>query len=224
MMYPVNKKKIYLTNIFIIDWDDTLFPTTWVNKNKIEFTNQESINNYKLYFLELDKTISTLLNSLNQAGDIYIVTNANIGWIKSCLSILNLTRNVIINNNIRIVSARDSYSQTNNSPTEWKILTFQDIIEDILNKINFKPNTIFNIISIGDAIYEYVALVNLDSYLKAYINNKKKYINCDFNYLLKSIKFIDKPEFDYIIDQLQVLQKNQHIIIDKLSFIDLKFK
>ena len=214
-----NIDKIYLTSIFIIDWDDTLFPTTWVNKNNIELTNIESTNNYKLYFIELDKTISILLESLNKFGDIYIVTNANLRWIKSCLFILPLTQKLIIEKKIRIVSARDLHSLTTNSPTDWKILTFQNIIEDIINKINknFKPNTIFNIISIGDAMYEYVALINLDIFLK-------KFTNCNFNYLLKSIKFIDKPDFDFVIDQIQNLNKNKNEIINKLEFIDLKFR
>lgn len=222
----IKKNKIYLTNLFIIDWDDTLFPTTWFNKNNIKFNNHDSENEYKLYFLELDRTISHLLESLNQIGDIFIVTNANINWIKSCLIKLNLTRKTIINNNIRIVSARDSYSRNNSSPTEWKILTFQDIIEDIINKINknIKPNTIINIISIGDAMYEYIALINLDNFIKSYIDDKNYKDNKNFNYLLKNIKFIEKPEFDCIIDQMQVLHKNSHDIVNKLEFIDLKFK
>ena len=223
----LNKKnKIYLTNVFIIDWDDTLFPTTWVNKNNIDFNNQISYSTYKLYFLELDKTITQLLDSLSDVGDIFIVTNANLKWIKSCLTVLNLTRKVIIDKNIRIVSARDSYSQNTNSPTEWKILTFQDIIEDIMNKINtnIKPNTIINIMSIGDAIYEYIALINLDNFMKVYIKNKNEKVSTNLNYLLKNIKFIEKPEFDYIIDQMQVLHKNKDDIISRLEFIDLKFK
>ena len=221
-MYKYNKSKIYLTNIFIIDWDDTLFPTSWVNKNKINLLNTDSINNYKLYFLELDKTISLFLESLDKIGDIYIVTNASIKWIKNCLSILNLTKNLIINKKIRIVSARDSYSQMNNSPTEWKILTFQDIIKDILIKINrnFKPNTIFNIISLGDAVYEYMALINLDTFFKKYVNENN---NCNLNYLLKNIKFMKNPEFDFLIDQIQVFDKNKENIINNLSYVDLKF-
>lgn len=220
------KNKIYLTNLFIIDWDDTLFPTTWVNKNNINFNKSNCSDEYKLYFLELDKTISMLLESLNKIGDIFIVTNANINWIKSCLLKLNLTRKTIITNNIRIVSARDSYSQNNSSPTEWKILTFQDIIEDIIIKINknIKPNTIINIISIGDAMYEYIALINLDNFIKSYIENKNLKQNQKFDYLLKNIKFIEKPEFDCVIDQIQVLHKNSLDIVNKLEFIDLKFK
>jgi hypothetical protein len=220
------KTKLYLTNIFIIDWDDTLFPTTWVNSNKINMTNSNSINDYKLYFLELDKTVSNFLESFNKIGDIYIVTNANIKWIKSCLNVLNLTREIIVNNNIRIVSARDSYSQSGNSPTEWKIKTFQDILEDIIKKIllNLKPNTCLNIVSLGDAQYEYIALINLDSYFKTNKLIKNSPDSSNINYLLKSIKFIEKPEFDYVIDQLQVILKNKNSIINKLGYIDLKFK
>ena len=48
--------------------------------------------------------------------------------------------------------------------------------------------------------------------------------NKNFNYLLKNIKFIEKPEFDCIIDQMQVLDKNSYDIVNKLEFIDLKFK
>jgi hypothetical protein len=216
--------KIYLTNIFIIDWDDTLYPTTWINKNSIDVSKTFILEKYKVYFLELDKTISVLLDSFNQIGDIWIVTNANINWIKSCLLGLDLTRKTIIKNNIRIVSARDLYSSNNNSPTEWKILTFQDIIEDIMNKINkkIKPNTYVNIISIGDAMYEYMALLNLDNFIKSYILKNSK-INNKFKYFLKNIKFIEKPNFDYIIDQINVLYKNKDNIVNKLEFIDLKF-
>jgi hypothetical protein len=221
-----DKNKIYLTNIFIIDWDDTLYPTTWVNKNSIDVSKSNLLQEYRIYFLELDKTISGLLESLNQVGDVWIVTNANIGWIKSCLMGLELTRKTLIKNKIRIVSARDSYSSNSSSPTEWKILTFQDIVEDIINKINrrIKPNTYINIISIGDAMYEYMALINLDNFIKSYTNKSHSTnLNDKFKYFLKNIKFIEKPNFDYVIDQINVLDKNKNEIVNKLGFMDLKF-
>lgn len=219
-MCSINKSKLYLTNILIIDWDDTLFPTSWVNKNSINLANQNSINEYKLYFLELDKIVHNFLELFNKKSDIYIVTNANLKWIGSCLSLLDQTRKLIIKNNIRIVSARDLYSDTNNSATEWKIYTFQDIIDEIIYKIldKIKPNTYLNIISVGDANYEYIALINLHSYI-----NLKKNNNNNFNFFLKSIKFIEKPEFNNIIDQIHVLQNNHETIINKLEYIDLKF-
>ena len=225
----VNNEKIYLNNIFIIDWDDTLFPTTWVNENSINLNSPESVNDYKLYFIELDKAISSLLATLNNMGQVYIVTNANINWIKACLNVLVETKKTIIKFNIRIVSARDMYSSTTSSPTEWKINTFQDILKNVIFKMeanvrgalpNTKAprlsNTFINIISLGDAQYEYMALLNLDSYFKSDDKN--------INYLLKSIKFIDKPSFDYVIDQLQVVRKSSSQIVNKLGYVDLKFR
>ena len=45
------KTKVYLTNIFLIDWDDTLFPSSWINSNNINLQDENSINDYKLYTL-----------------------------------------------------------------------------------------------------------------------------------------------------------------------------
>lgn len=215
----LEKKINYKTNnIIICDWDDTLFSTFWCNKNMINLNSQESINEYKLYFIELDKTVSSLLLTFKKYAEIYIVTNANIKWIKSCLNVLTNTRKAIMENNIRIVSARDIYSKTLSSPTEWKINTFRDILSNITNNLSTDSDcsTILNIISIGDAQYEYIALLNLDNYFKS--NGKK------INYLLKSIKFIEKPNFDLVIDQMLIVQKNIDYVVNKIGYLDLKFK
>jgi hypothetical protein len=212
------EKKFNLKTIIYLDADDTFFPTSWCNKNMINLNSQESINEYKLYFIELDKTVSDFLLHLKKYAQIFIVTNANIKWIKSFLNVLTTTRKVIMENNIRIVSARDIYSKTLSSPTEWKINTFRDILSNITNTLptDSDCNTILNIISIGDAQYEYIALLNLDNYFKS--NNNK------INYLLKSIKFVEKPNFDLIIDQMQIVQKNMDYIVNKIGYLDLKFK
>lgn len=210
-------KKFNFKTIMYIDIDDTIFPTFWVNQNMISLSSEESINEYKLYFIELDKTISDFLGSVLTQAEIYFVTNASLKWIKLCLNVLPKTRKIIMENNIRIVSARDIYSQTLSSPTEWKINTFRDIISKVVNNLSndSECNTILNIISIGDANYEYVALLNLDNYLK----NK----NNSISYLLKSIKFIERPHFDLVIDQIQVVKRNINSIINKVSYVDLKF-
>lgn len=220
-MCSINEAKIYLINAFIIDWDDTLFPSAWVEKNGINLNNPESVSQYKLYFSELDRTIGNFFAGFCKMGDIYIVTNAGMRWIKTCLNCLPITSNIIINNSIRIISARDAYSQQTNSPVEWKILTFQNLFDNILKKIQdkIKPNSYLNIISFGDAIYEYIALVNLDSYIQT-----KNILKNKFTHLLKSIKFINKPDFNVIIDQLNLIHKDRSNIVNKLSFSDFIFE
>ncbi len=214
--------KVYLTNIFIIDWDDTLFPTNWVTKNNIDLTDTESLNKYKLFFIELDNILSNVINSLNKLGNVFIVSNASLTWIKNCLAILPYTNKLVNAFGINVISARDSYYNQNslNNPEkasimEWKITCFQDILINVLNSIagKFNEKNYLNIISIGDANYEYVALMNLNNFFE--INN------LDINYLLKNIKFIEKPEFNILIDQLAILRKNIQMIVDKLHFVDL---
>jgi len=218
------KPKIYLTNIFLIDWDDTLFPSTWINNNKINLQDENSINEYKLYFVDLDKAVSNFLSILSKVGDVYIVTNASLNWIKTCLNILQLTSKSIILNKIRVISARDLYSNSTNSIIEWKVQTFKNIIIENLNKINnIRPNTYLNIFSLGDAKYEYIALLNLNNFLQDNQKVKENIKNNNFNFLLKSIKFVEDPTFEYIIDELRVIENNKDSIINSLEYIDLKF-
>jgi hypothetical protein len=205
-------KDIKIETIFLVDWDDTLFPTAFVNKNNINLKNPSDIDNYKLFFIELDKKILELLSKLNSLGAVYIITNASIIWIKNCLNILKKTKKFIMDNKIRIMSARDIYYKLNNSPLKWKILTFQNVIDIIIN--NNDNRNILNIHSIGDATYEYYGLLNLDDYIKNKYKNK---------FLLKSIKFLDMPTFEQIIDQLTVLVKNIENISNKINYIDIKF-
>ena len=40
---------------------------------------------------------------------------------------------------------------------------------------------------------------------------------------MKSVKFIDKPSFEQIIDQLDVLLKNIDSIGNKFNYVDIKF-
>jgi hypothetical protein len=210
--------KIYLTNIFIVDWDDTLFPTNWVTKNQIELTNINSINKYKLFFIELDKILAGFINHMNSFGTVYIISNASLSWLKNCLNILPGTRNIVMKNNIRLISARDIYSPKYQSVMEWKVSCFQDVLSDVLNKLYKKinNNNYLNIMSFGDANYEYIALLNLDKFFK--LNNP------NINYLLKNVKFMDKPDFNFIIDQINVLNKNLPMIVNKLNFVDLNLE
>jgi hypothetical protein len=300
-----------MKNIIFIDWDDTLFPTTWVNKNKINCLDKNDVNKYKLIFLELDKSISNLLETITKNNDnfVYIVSNANKKWIEMALTPLPITSSIINktslnttnnnttnnnttnnnttnnnttnNNDIVIISAKDKYNEKYSSPIDWKILTFKDIINDVY-KINtngasdasgpsgdyayikstsneFKESKGIgskfcgSIVSIGDAQYEYTALVKLYDYFKNIgytihqrslrdqmslwdqssihtvlddnISEYKKALvhRGKGEYLLKSIKFIDKPEFDVLINQLHEL--NQHIIniINIREVVDVTF-
>ena len=191
-----------MNTIYLIDWDDTLFPTLWIKQNNINIYNQFDIEKYKLYFIELDETIEKFLHKLNNNSMIFIVSNASLKWINACLNILPFTKQYIISNNIKIISARDLYS-IKYKINDWKKYTFQNIINSI--KVNK-----YNIISLGDADYEYKGLISL----KEFIKNK--------NFLLKNITFIENPSFEQLIDQQELLIKCIGNIVNKQTFVDMK--
>jgi hypothetical protein len=124
------------------------------------------------------------------------------------ISILPKTFEIINNNdNIKIVSARGDFSKYTNNMTDWKKMAFKREVE-----ILSKNKNINNIISIGDAEYEYNALINL--YNKD-VNNYR---------LLKAIKFKRYPDIYEIDEQIDTLNDNIINICVKPSHLDLYFR
>lgn len=67
-----------LNTLFILDWDDTLFPTTPFSQQKL------SINQISTISIYIQKIINTCLRK----GEVHIVTQGNIEWIYLCQLIL----------------------------------------------------------------------------------------------------------------------------------------
>lgn len=197
----ISKKR----TLFILDWDDTLFPTNWVYKNGINLMNSSTRDQYTIYFQELDRTLSYFLKNLTKMGKVIIVTNALTDWVYISSVVLPKTYNII--KKIKIVSARGSYRNKSPNMMDWKTMAFRDVVDE-----EFRDSSLMNIISVGDAEYEYQALIAL--------NNKKKNIPK----YLKSIRFVKNPSHDTLIDQLQVLNLAIPEVWGKNNHLDLKLK
>lgn len=192
--------------LIIIDWDDTLFPTTWVHDNNISLL--VDINKNKKIFKELDTAAVNLLYSFSKRGKVVIVTNAAKKWVGMSSVVMPKTKE-FINDNINVISARDMYKKKYPSNNfVWKRLVFKDLVlTHFMHRYEVE-----NIISIGDAEYEYKALVNL-------YNNKKKYPRR----ILKSVKLIRYPSSDTLLDQLIVLRNSVKHICSHNTHMDLVF-
>ena len=193
-------------SLVILDWDNTLFPSTWVTKNFINLNNiinnNEERKKYLNLFAELDDLLVILFQNILEQSNLIIVTNAMPVWIKISSSILPKTKYLL--NNIKVVSARKNHGSSSSDATEWKKLSFIDEVANIAQNPNI------SVVSIGDASYEYNALINL--------YNK--------NRILKSVKFIEEPSFEILKDQIRVLNNNNHIkkIIMHKGHLDLVYK
>lgn len=191
-----------METLIIIDWDDTLFPTSWVIKNNINTSDTK-------YFKKLDVAVHKLLSTLLESSKVIIVTNAMKKWITiSGKTIPNSY--ALIKNSINIISARDIYqSKHPNKNSMWKKLVFKRLTGEHYRKYINNKNKMQNILSIGDADHEYKALINLHD-------------NC-LPRILKTIRLMSNPSYDAIIDQLLVLHKSLNKYVKNKKNMDLYF-
>lgn len=192
-----------MSKIIILDWDDTLFPTTWSITKDIDIANTGT--KFKFYFTDLDKILYEFLNKCIKLATVFIVTNAVKKWVYKSALVLPKTRSLL--NKIKVISARDIYQKKTLDIAKWKLGVFKYIADNFTN-----PYVIYHIISIGDADYEFNALLELLTH-----NNIKN------NSYLKAIKLMPLPSFDDLSDQLEVLDTSIKKICGFEKHMDLKF-
>lgn len=193
------------STLIILDWDDTLFPTSWLVKNGINMNNEKDRDKVKNQLLELDTVLSKLLLTLKKYGTVVIVTNALPEWVKISSAPLEKTKEIMID--IKVISARKIYQKVSDSTMDWKKKAFTDEVSKRMRDININ-----NIISIGDAEYEYQALIGL------YKSDKNNYK------ILKSVKFVRDPPYGTLLDQIKVVRTAIPNICTKTTHLDLKFE
>lgn len=201
-----NKKDLHISpenTIIIIDWDDTLYPTSWVMNNNIDLTDPNQRYKYVNYFEKLDDLLSATLCQIRVFGEVIIITNAMIEWIQLSVSVLPKTSKCL--SKIEIISARQRH-QNKTHMTNWKKHTF---LEEITKRA--MKRTYHNILSLGDAEFERNALVGL--YNNALIPHK----------YLKSIKFIKSSDYEVVMEQLRMIKKYISNICKMTRQIDMTF-
>lgn len=196
--------------LIIIDWDDTLFPTSWVVQKDIDLHNKKTRERYAVFFSELDNILCKLLIKMINMSTVVIVTNASMRWIEVSGKMIPNAFN-FINQHIEIISARDIYqNKYPNNAHMWKEIVFKNLINIHLNK----SKKVQNIISIGDADYEYLALIKLNNYKPFY--PKKR--------LLKALKFHQSPTYGSLVDQLELMIEITQNVIYHPKHLDLSFE
>ena len=194
--------------LIILDWDDTLFPTTWTIQNNIDMTNKFTYKQYMSLFEKLDTILSNLLIKFQKYGTVVIVTNAATKWVKISSIVLPKTQK-IITSSIQIISAREMLQEKYpNNMNLWKKIIFDELVINYFAEHGYQ-----HIISVGDAEYEFLALVEL--YNEHSVINKR---------LLKTVRFVTSPSFESLFDQLSVLYQSTDKILTSKKHMDLKFK
>lgn len=188
---PQHQSKSHQT-IVIFDWDDTLFPTTFLTF--VGFEKAQTEAKIQKFLNKIDKHVSKLLNKAIKFGKTCIVTNASHNWVEtSSERYLPMTYEVLRKNDISVISARAKYeSQFPNEPKRWKLEAFLEL------KANLMGSVLTNIICIGDSTLELEAAQHICSALSQAI--------------LKTIKFKQAP-------RIEELLKQQEVVLEKFDQI-----
>lgn len=163
--------------IYVFDFDDTLFPTTFYGKHNCAINKDR----YSGVFQNIEKSINNLFDACDKA-DIYVLSNGSSEWINNCIDLYCPTIRYRIKD---IISARDKYE--NKFPDNivmWKTYALIDIISS---------TKMTDVIFVSDLIidFESVDLV------------KKCYNSIN----IITVKFIEQPEYWQLIKQHIDLKK-----------------
>lgn len=214
IIYGDGGRKKYPNELVVIfcDWDDTLFPTTYMTHYKYtEKTFKELPPDVQNELRTLEDNVIRFIRELKEWGEFYILTNATAGWInKSCsMYFPRLYSNVL--NTIPIISARDQFKDHISSggkldagtdrddPKEWKYFSMRKMLDKIHVECDKNQKECF-MVSIGDSMFE----ANASTEIKYQIGTS------GFNHTLNdvfTIKFAEYPNILGIRYQLQEIEK-----------------
>eukprot|EP00484_Ammonia_sp_Unknown_P027251 CAMPEP_0197022114 /NCGR_PEP_ID=MMETSP1384-20130603/3002_1 /TAXON_ID=29189 /ORGANISM="Ammonia sp." /LENGTH=336 /DNA_ID=CAMNT_0042450085 /DNA_START=69 /DNA_END=1079 /DNA_ORIENTATION=- len=223
-------------NLVFLDWDDTLFPTTFLITEKQETTIEQ--------MRDFGKSVYDFLNvliALYHDSNIYIVTNATKDWLFTSLYQTSQTYQALATQyqpeqraldyfaaiynslrtlNIGVVSAADLYCKRYpNQPLLWKIHAFKEIASShFTRKSPSSSSCAYTIVSIGDSDEEFTASLEAKCVLNRQVGR-----NPNSNVLLHRIKLVSDPSVSELTKEIKYLSENARCIKYATQPITLRF-
>jgi hypothetical protein len=203
--------------LIILDYDDSLCPSSWIRKNRPTLNYFEpcpNIKEYKEPLERLAKEVCALLTLANSLGKLVILTNAQQGWVEtSCKNFMPPVLEVINRLKIDIVYARSTVEFPDRlMPQSWKEKAMQIKASEFYSQ--YQQQSWKNVISVGDQTCDLEALkIVADSR-----PTKGKLCRT------KTVKLIEDPEVDTLVKEVSWLIKNIKPIVSKDSHVNMNLR
>lgn len=185
---PTKRERKTHNSIFIYDWDDTFFCTSYLSPTGLFSSKYVNIDkkDQKIMSKIEDLAVDIISRSIEK-GEVYIITNAAPGWVEYSTSTYYKKLYPLIQK-VNIVSARGLYEkQFPDDSKRWKVEAFLNI----QTKIDLRLVT--NFICMGDSQNE-IEAGNIFTR------------NFDEIYI-KSIKFRENPKPEDLVKQLKLVKE-----------------
>ncbi|TRY53218.1 HAD-like domain containing protein [Cryptosporidium tyzzeri] len=185
------------TTLIIVDWDDTLLPTTYLSWNR-----QLDLKN-----TNFGRIVADFLKKATELGQVIIITNAEPRWVYET-SELYLPEILCFLRVIPICSARQFTQAGSNDLKYWKYRAFNCVIQQFSNSFQ----GIANIISIGDSQWDRDAVFNV------FENNK------NIKIIPKAVKFLGSPSFEALGEEILILTSKleEIVMIDGANIYEME--
>lgn len=214
---PIPPPPLVRRNLIILDYDDSLLPTSWLLEWNAQFLHDSSaavnpeqqranIKQFRQELQDLEQRVGDFLVRALQLGPVVLVTNAESGWVElSCHKYFPRVTKLLPH--VKIVSARTTFeSLFPGRPGEWKLQAFRNILQ---YNISPEHGVETNVISVGDSLYEREAV---------HIAARELVWG---SVLIKSIQLMSRPAAAELGSQLAILNGCIHEVVEHNSHLDL---
>lgn len=218
--------------IFILDWDDTLFPTTYV-RDELQLTWTKTLQEQRLPSRQKAEVSSKLavcanrvvelVRQASKAGKVVLVTLARKPWVSdSCRNFFPSVGTLIRELNVPVVYAQEGVQVDYNkvqmaSDGEverfWSTMKARAIARECAEFYSqYEGQSWKNVISIGDSDFERLGtmLATQDYMVQAGIpRSTDKAVEVDghmYKVRTKTFKMVDQPSVDELITQIGMLR------------------
>lgn len=220
--------------ILIFDWDDTLFPSNWLQQSESFFKPSE---NHAKLFKQLASVLEPLMKLAMSLGKVIIVTNSSEPWVSISVRTF-MPQLESLFENITTVYARAQYEKDPDSTTSSSMFGFRPSSMDVLAPQRWKEKAFQkelggfysrysnqswkNVVSIGDSIYERNAAKEV---LLKRVKTGGQKTPCR----LKTAKFMENPPVEDLIAQIRAIHEALGMLVQydgnldvELDYEDLK--
>jgi hypothetical protein len=173
-------------SVIFLDWDDTILCSSHLaSLGHTLGSDSESMNvEFRQQLSTLESAAISVISAAKLHGDVYIVTNGDLGWVE--LSAKKFIPGVLpILSTVPIFSARFHFEKYDPNPISWKFNAFRWLLG------RYGPAPPLHIMSFGDSMVEREAVRQVC----------KLYDGCR----IKTIKLADSPSIEQLCRQLALL-------------------
>lgn len=178
----------------VLDWDDTLFGSTWFERYRHRLTREDLVRELR----PVDQSCVELLTLIEASPNVkvQIISNAELAWIELCLqTYYPRLSHYLKTSSIQCISARDLFGHTCECNIEWKFLTMNHL----------KLNLAKHVISIGDGDHERIATHRL-------------------GVVTKTIKMMERPQLKHLLAQHHIIKSSWMMLLSTPQKLDLQLR